>query len=789
MSPSSSTPRGEDVLSSVLRESSQATAEGEIPYRALLEHAAALIYVEVTDESRVSGSRATYISPHSIELLGYTPDELITDPTLWDDIVHPDDWEELFAVTNAVRLNERPFEHEYRVVRKDGEVRWVRDHASLVEDPATGVRHWQGLMLDITEQRRAQRRLSEAESRYRTLVEQLPLVTYLELEDDTDPDLAVYVSPQIEQLTGYTPAEWNADPGLWDRILHPDDRERVIAEDDLSRSTGQPMLIEYRFIARDGRVVWVRDEAVLLRDDEGEPLVWHGLYQDITRRKEAEEQLHQAEETFRTLVETIPAITYIDVASDTNKSPTLYISPQVQPILGYSPEEWMADPQLWMSSLHPDDCERVLEEDRASSFGATTRLSLEYRLIARDGHVVWIQDESVIVADENGVPRFEQGVMLDITARKEAEQAVTEAEAKYRALVEQIPAIVYIGEVGEEGDWLYVSPQIERVLGYTVEEWLAHPHPMQSFTHPDDIASARAEEERAYGRGDMSHAEYRMRSKDGRWLWILDEAEPVLDEAGRVLFMQGVMYDITERKHAEEELARALERLREVDEMKNTFLQAVSHELRTPLTAILGLAVTLERDDVGLDKSEMRDLATRIVSNSRKLDRMVADLLDLDRLTRGIVEPKLSDTDVGALVRHLVGETDFLDGQRVTVEAEPVVLAVDASKVEHIVENLLTNAVRHTSPVSHIWVRVATEDGGAMIVVEDDGPGVPDDMKAVIFEAFQRGPEAAETPGTGIGLSLVARFAELHGGRAWVEDRTGGGASFRIFLPGDDVAS
>jgi signal transduction histidine kinase len=177
------------------------------------------------------------------------------------------------------------------------------------------------------------------------------------------------------------------------------------------------------------------------------------------------------------------------------------------------------------------------------------------------------------------------------------------------------------------------------------------------------------------------------------------------------------------------------------------------------------------------------------VSNSRKLDRMVADLLDLDRLTRGIVEPKLSDTDVGALVRHLVGETDFLDGQRVTVEAEPVVLAVDASKIEHIVENLLTNAVRHTSPASHIWVRVAAEDGGAMITVEDDGPGVPDDMKEAIFEVFQRGPEAAGTPGTGIGLSLVARFAGLHGGRAWVEDRTGGGASFHIFLPGNDVAS
>jgi signal transduction histidine kinase len=111
-------------------------------------------------------------------------------------------------------------------------------------------------------------------------------------------------------------------------------------------------------------------------------------------------------------------------------------------------------------------------------------------------------------------------------------------------------------------------------------------------------------------------------------------------------------------------------------------------------------------------------------------------------------------------------------------------LAVDAPKVERMLENLLSNAARHTPPDSHIWVSVTSEDGGAMLVVEDDGPGVPDDMKEAIFEAFQRGRDAAELPGTGIGLSLVARFAELHGGRVWVEDRPGGGASFRIFLPG-----
>jgi signal transduction histidine kinase len=115
------------------------------------------------------------------------------------------------------------------------------------------------------------------------------------------------------------------------------------------------------------------------------------------------------------------------------------------------------------------------------------------------------------------------------------------------------------------------------------------------------------------------------------------------------------------------------------------------------------------------------------------------------------------------------------------------VVSVDAPKVERMLENLLSNAARHTPPGARIWLRVRPEAGGVLLLVEDEGPGIPDDLKESVFEAFRRGPTASG-PGSGIGLSLVARFAELHGGRAWVEDRPGGGASFRVFLPSGDAA-
>lgn len=170
--------------------------------------------------------------------------------------------------------------------------------------------------------------------------------------------------------------------------------------------------------------------------------------------------------------------------------------------------------------------------------------------------------------------------------------------------------------------------------------------------------------------------------------------------------------------------------------------------------------------------------------NARKLDRLLKDLLDIDRLNRGIVEPQYRTVDAAALTRRSVESLDALDDRVIEVEAQPLVLTVDPPKLERIIENLVTNAVRHTHATSRIWVKLEPSEGGAVLSVEDDGPGVPSDLHNAIFEPFRQGPTASpHSPGTGVGLSLVAKFAELHGGRAWVEDRPGGGAAFRVFLP------
>jgi two-component system, OmpR family, sensor histidine kinase KdpD len=216
--------------------------------------------------------------------------------------------------------------------------------------------------------------------------------------------------------------------------------------------------------------------------------------------------------------------------------------------------------------------------------------------------------------------------------------------------------------------------------------------------------------------------------------------------------------------------------------MKDTFLQAVSHDLRTPLAAILGMAITLERGDVGLAPEETRELAGRIEHNARRLERLVTNLLDLDRLARGVLTPTFEPTDVGDLVRRMVTETDP-SGRQVEVSAESVTVSIDPPKVERIVENLLVNAIKHTPAGTPVRVFVTHSEHGVMITVEDEGGGVPQELREKIFEEFRQGTAPHPSPGVGIGLTLVRRFAEMHHGRAWVEEREGGGASFRVFLP------
>ncbi len=617
--------------------------------------------------------------------------------------------------------------------------------------------------------------------RVRSLIADLDAIVW---EADARSCEWLFVSEGASEILGHSPRDWLAEPSFWADHLHPEDRERAVGEFIAAATQGTRFDMEYRMTAKDGSTVWLRDLGHVVRDAEGRPDRIRGLMVEVTHARHLEEQRREAESRYRSLVEQLPVVVYSEPVVG-NELMSMYISPRIEEVLGVTAAEWIDRPEVWYETMHPDDRERVrAENDRTEASGEP--FSTEYRSVARDGRTVWFRDVARLVHDEAGAPLFWQGVMFDVTAEKEAQHLLSEAEARFRALVEHTPAITYIDALEGPDPAIYISPQTTEVLGYTPEEWYADPDLWSRIVHPED--NNRNEHVDTDG---VHSSEYRMIAKDGRVVWMHDQSSLIADEEGTPRFWQGVLVDVTQQKRTEQlELDLEVERetaqkLRDLDDMKNTFLQAVSHDLRTPLAAILGLAVTLGRDDLEMDAAETQDMARRIAVNARKLDRLVNDLLDLDRLSRGIVEPTLRPTDLGALIRNLVGESDLIAERRVNLEVQPVTIPVDAAKVERIVENLLANTARHTPPEAQLWVRVEPMGQGALIVVEDDGPGVPERERERIFEPFLQGPSPVEhSPGVGVGLTLVARFAELHGGRAWVQERPGGGASFRVYLSG-----
>lgn len=507
-------------------------------------------------------------------------------------------------------------------------------------------------------------------------------------------------------------------------------------------------------------------------------------------RQEMDSSLVEIERRYRTFIEQAPdIIVYSD--HPLKDDVTTYVSPQIEEILGVTPERWVQaeGASLWLAMIHPDDRERV--ERQYEEFLKGGPDIEDYRMVREDGRVVWIRDHAKLVTGPDGLP-VEWGVYVDITHQIEAQQRLQEAEKKFQVLVEKIPAITYIYPIEGTAMARYMSPQIEAVTGYSAGEWTAEPDSWDKTVHPEDRDLLTAVFEQADSTLEPYSLDYRVVASDGRTVWFHEEAHVVRSDDGRPLYWLGVILDVSRHKDAEElERALAVEKattikLRELDGLKDQFLAGVSHDLRTPLSSILGFAMTLDENFGALSETQQRDFINRITINARKVQELVDDLLDVHRLNQGVNLLEALPVDIGALVDELIDHADYLAKHEVTVETASVVVAADPVNVRRIVENLLTNTARHTPAGTQVWVKVSAQPDGVLICVDDAGPGIPSEEKNRLFEEFTRGadgPRENWSPGLGVGLSLVARFADLHGGRAWVEDRPGGGSSFRVSLP------
>ncbi len=241
--------------------------------------------------------RPVMANPALERMLGYTAEQL--QRMTFTDFTHPDDAAADWGMFEELLRGERDaYTMEKRYIRADGRVVWGHLTVSLIRDEAAGPpRYVIGMVEDITVRKEIETRLLEAEERYRNLVERLPAVVYVNAAGGTE--TALYISPAYERMFGFTPEERLADPHLWRSRLHPDDRQRVLREAALAEERREPFSTEYRYLRKDGRVVWVREEGAIITDDAGNPLYWQGVLLDITQAKEAEAALERTLDSLR----------------------------------------------------------------------------------------------------------------------------------------------------------------------------------------------------------------------------------------------------------------------------------------------------------------------------------------------------------------------------------------------------------------------------------------------------------------------------------------------------------
>jgi PAS domain S-box-containing protein len=746
---------------------------------------------------------------------------------------------------------------------------------------------------------------------WRALIEQLPLAVYIDRLDETSSN--VYTSPQLESVLGYTAAEWAADDHLLLKVLHPDDRDAVIAEHLRSRETGEPFRMEYRMIARDRRVVWLLDQATVVPSENGRPALHHGFYLDISERKELERaladsaerlsrqkryfeslleispvaivttdvenvvtswnpaaetlfgyvqeealgrqindlvagsaeqraeatsvardalrggrvqtitkrthkdgslidvellaapvvlggevlgtyaiyhdvrELKRAEERYRTLVEELPLVTYVDEPDE--RAASIYISPQIEALLGYAPEEWLADPELFQKTLHPDDRERVVAELAAAFAAGDSNWSREYRLVSRDGRAVWLHDEALVVRDEQGTPLYVQGFHIDVSERKRAEEALRRSQAELEqrkqyleSLLELSPTAIVTIDVDEDvTSW---NPAAEQLFGYTREEAIGR-NIDGLVARSDEVHREAVDVSRQLGNGESVRRTTRRTRKDGTLVDVDVRAVPIFVGA-RQVGMYALYHDISDLLSARREAEAATE-------AKSAFLATMSHEIRTPLNAVIGMTELLLGTEL---TPEQREFADVVRTSGDALLGVINEILDFSKIEAGRLEleqrPLVLRDCVETALQMVAAKAaeKGLDVACLVDPEAPVTILADGTRLQQILVNLLTNAVKFTEEgevVLTVDSQAVAEEANMhrlRFTVRDTGIGIPADRIDRLFDSFSQ-VDASTTRrygGTGLGLAISKRLCELMGGEMWAESELGEGSAFHFAL-------
>ncbi|HEY3200881.1 MAG TPA: PAS domain S-box protein, partial [Actinomycetes bacterium] len=609
----------------------------------------------------------------------------------------------------------------------------------------------------------------------RALIEHVPVTVYIDRLDETGSN--VYTSPRLESELGYTVQEWISDKELYAKVLHPEDRERILAEYRRTRDTDEPFRAEYRMIARDGTVHWFHDEAAVIRDEAGRPAYFHGFLLDITEQKKLAEALRRSQEELRRQKRYVESLVEINptaiVTVDRDGNVTSW-NLAAEELFGYSRDEAIGRDlddlvvgrgDLRRQAVH---YEQVLQAGRFHTITQRAR---------RDGTLADVELIVVPVVEE-GEPTGYLVIYHDISQLQRQKQY-------YQSLLEVSPtAIVTVDPDHRVTSW---NPAAEKLFGYSREEAIGRD--VDSLVaNTEAVHDEAVRLNRQTQAGEVRLTTRRTR-KDGSLVDVDVRAAPIR-VGDQMVGLYALYHDISE-------LQRAREQAEGATRAKSAFLAMMSHEIRTPMNAVIGMTGLLVDTDL---TPEQRSYAEIIRSSGNALMAIIDEVLDFSKIEAGRLELERRPFDLRSCVESALelvaasASSKGLDLAYLLDQRLPGAIVGDEARLRQILTNLLNNAIKFTD-TGEVVVSVdgeVLESGEGEIrreyklhfVVRDSGIGIPQDRLSRLFESFSQ-VDASTTRrygGTGLGLAISKRLSELMGGTTWVESRVGEGSSFHVTI-------